>query len=302
MSSVTKSVRIKSGMVEKKTAGAFIVQVILVLVVGLLAVLCLLPMWHVLMSSISDGFALMSHSGLVAWPVGAPTLEGYRLIFRDAGVITGYTNTIIYVIGTVSVGFILNVLGGYALSRNTKLRTFFMVFLMIPLLFGGGLIPTYMIVKSIGLVGSRLAVIFLEATMGVYILLGMRAFMGVPEATIEAARIDGAGHLRTMIRVMLPQCKGLFMVTVMMTFVGSWNSWLTASIYVAGDRSKWPIQLWINQIIADNADIIKGVNPNYNRFLIQFAVIAAATIPMLIAIPFLQKQIEAGVLTGAIKE
>jgi ABC-type glycerol-3-phosphate transport system permease component len=135
-----------------------------------------------------------------------------------------------------------------------------------------------------------------------FIILGMRAFLSVPESTVEAARIDGAGHLQTMFRVMLPQCLGMFMVTVMMTFVAAWNSWLTAAIYVAGDRGKWPIQLWINQIIAENADIIKGANPNYDRFLIQFAVVAAATIPMLVAIPFLQKYIEAGVLTGAVKE
>ena len=213
-----------------------------------------------------------------------------------------YRNTIIYVVATVALGFVLNVLGGYALSRSTRLRTFMMIFLMFPLLFGGGMIPTYMVVKALGLVGTRASIIVLEATMGMFMILGMRAFQGVPEATVEAARIDGAGHFRVMFRVMLPQCVGMFMVTIMMTFVASWNSWLTAAIYVAGDRSKWPIQLWINQIISENADIIKGVNPNYNRFLIQHAVVAAATIPMLVAIPFLQKYIEAGVLSGAVKE
>ena len=298
----TGKTRIKSGMVEKKTIGAVITQALLMFVVAVLAFICIVPMWHVLMSSISDGFSLMSRSGLVLWPVGTPTLEGYSLLFRDRGVITGYTNTMLYVSGTVLVGFILNILGGYALSRKTKLKNAMIIFLMFPMLFGGGMIPTYMVVQSLGLVGSRFAVIFLEATMGVFILLGMRAFISVPEATVEAARIDGAGHLRTMFNVMLPQCLGIFMVIIMMTFVASWNSWLTASIYVAGDRSRWPIQLWINQIISENADIMRGVNPNYNRFLIQHAVVAAATIPMLMAIPFLQKYIEAGVMTGAIKE
>ncbi|MCL1819673.1 MAG: carbohydrate ABC transporter permease [Oscillospiraceae bacterium] len=289
-------------MIENKAIGAVISQIILTLIVAVLALICLLPMWHVLMSSISDGFSLMSHTGLVLFPVGRPTIEGYSLIFRDAGVITGYTNTIIYVIGTVLLGFVLNVLGGYALSRKTKLKAFMIVFIMFPMLFGGGMIPTYMVVKSLNLVGTRFSIMLLEATMGMFIILGMRAFLSVPESTVEAARIDGAGHLQTMFRVMLPQCLGMFMVTVMMTFVAAWNSWLTAAIYVAGDRGKWPIQLWINQIIAENADIIKGANPNYDRFLIQFAVVAAATIPMLVAIPFLQKYIEAGVLTGAVKE
>jgi len=291
-----------SGMVEAKTAGSRVTQFILMLFVAFAAFICIIPMWHVLMSSISDGFALMSHTGLVAFPVGTPTLEGYSLIFRDSGVIVGYQNTLIYVFGTVSLGFVLNVLGGYALSRNTRLKPFLMVFLVIPLLFSGGMIPTFIIMRNLGIVGTRFVIMLLEATMGMYIILGMNAFRSVPESTVEAARIDGAGHLRTMFNIMLPQCKGMFIVTIMMTFVASWNSWLTASIYVSGDRSKWPIQLWINQIIAENADIIKGVDPNYNRFLIQFAVVAAATLPMLIAIPFLQKRIEAGVLIGAVKE
>lgn len=291
-----------SGMVEKNTVGSRIAQGILMLIVGMLACICIIPMWHVLMSSISDGFDLMSHVGLVLWPVGNATLNGYALIFKDSGVTTGYINTIIYVIGTVSLGFVLNVLGGYALSRKTKLKPFMMIYLMFPMLFSGGMIPTYMVIKSIGLVGSRFAIMLLEATMGIYIILSMNAFLSVPESTAEAARIDGAGHLRTMFQIMFPQCVGMFAVTILMSFVASWNSWLTASIYVSGDRAKWPIQLWINQIISENADIVKGANPNYDRYLIQFAVVAAATFPMLIAIPFLQKYIEAGVLTGAVKE
>lgn len=216
--------------------------------------------------------------------------------------ITGYLNTIIHVAGTVSLGFLLNVFGGYALSRNTRLKPYLMGYLVLPMLFSGGMISTYMIIKSIGLVGTRFSIILLEATMGIFIILGMNAFRSVPESTVEAARMDGAGHLTVMLRVMFPQCRGMFMVTILMTFVASWNSWLTASIYVSGNRDMWPLQLWINQIISENADIIKGANPNYNRYLIQFAVVAVATFPMLVAIPFLQKYIEAGVLAGAVKE
>ena len=290
------------GMVEDVSIGARISQTIIALAVGLLALICILPMWHVLMSSISDGFDLMGHGGLVWWPVGEVNLNGYRLAFSNPNIISGYTNTLVYVLGTVAVGFLLNVFGGYALSRQTRLKPFMMVFIVFPMLFGGGMIPTFMILQGLNLVGTRWAIILLEATMGIYIILGMRAFMSVPPATVETARIDGAGHLRTMFQVMLPQCKGLFMVTILMTFVASWNSWLTASIYVSGDRSRWPLQLWINQVISENADILRGANPNFDRFLIQFAVVAIATVPMLVAIPFLQKYIEAGVLQGAVKE
>ena len=292
----------KEGMVEEKSVKSIIFQILLMIIVGIMAVICILPMWHVVMSSISDGFSLMANKGLVLLPVGDITFDGYKLIFQDSSIIKGYLNTIFYVIGTVGLGFVLNVLGGYAISQNTKLSGIMSLYLLIPLLFGGGLIPTYMVLHALGLVGTRWVIILLEATMGMYVILGSMAFRGVPASTVESARLDGANHFQVMFQVMFPQCKGMFMVTILMTFVGSWNSWMNAKIYLAGERDKWPIQLWIQQIIADNKSIFTMANPDYNRYLIQYAVIAVSTLPILIAIPFLQKYIEAGALQGAIKE
>ena len=292
----------KEGMVEEISPKTIIAQIILMIIVGIMAVICILPMWHVVMSSISDGFSLMSNKGLALLPVGNVTFDGYKLIFQDASIIKGYLNTIFYVVGTVGLGFVLNVLGGYAISQNTKLSGIMSLYLLIPLLFGGGLIPTYMVLHALGLVGTRWVIILLEATIGMYVILGSMAFRGVPASTVESARLDGANHFQVMFKVMFPQCKGMFMVTILMTFVGSWNSWMNAKIYLAGERDKWPIQLWIQQIIADNKSIFTMANPDYNRYLIQYAVIAVSTVPILLAIPFLQKYIEAGALQGAIKE
>lgn len=304
MESTLKISKLKygGGMVEQPTIGGRIANFTLLLVVLLLAFISIIPMWHVLMSSLSDGFSLLSFKGLVIFPVGQPTLEGYRLIFRDESVLTGYLNTVVYVLGTVGLGFVLNVLGGYAISRDTKLKKVMTIYLIFSMMFSGGMIPTYMVLNSIGLVGSRAAIIVQEATMGMMIIIGANAFRGVPESTVQSARIDGAGHLRTMFQVMLPQCIPLFMVTILNTFVGSWNSWLTASIYVPSDRSKWPIQLVINDLVNRNANFLETANPNYSRYLIRFAIIIAATLPILIAFPFFQKQIEAGVIQGAVKE
>ena len=99
---------------------------------------------------------------------------------------------------------------GYAISRDTKLKKAMTVYLIFSMMFSGGMIPTYMVLNSIGLVGSRLAIIFQEATMAMLIIIGANAFRGVPDSTVQAARIDGAGHLRTMFQVMLPQCIPLF--------------------------------------------------------------------------------------------
>ena len=291
----------KGGMVEKPTIGGHIANFIMLISVLFLAFIAIVPMWHVLMSSLSNAFELLSHKGLVLKPVGSLNLEGYRLIFRDNSVITGYMNTIIYVVSTVSLGFVMNVVGGYAISRDTKLKGAMTIFLLITLMFGGGMIPTYMVMNTFGLVGSRLSIIILEATMGMYIIIGANAFRTVPQETVDAARIDGAGHIRTMFQIMFPQCTPLFVVTILNTFVTSWNSWLTASIYVPAYKDKWPIQLMINDLVNRNANFLETVNPNYDRYLIQFAVIVAATLPIMIAIPFFQKQIEQGVIGGAVK-
>lgn len=289
------------GMVENATLSGKICSIIIIVIVIALALIAVLPMWHVLMSSISDGFSLLAYKGVALVPIGKATLEGYRMIFRDSSVITGYLNTIFYVVGTVGLGFVLNVLGGYALSRDTKLKGFMYGFLIISMLFSGGMIPTYMVMDSLHLVGSRWAIIFTEATMSMNIILGATAFRGVPTETVESARMDGASHLRVMFQVMFPQCKSLFMVTILNSFVASWNSWLTASIYVPGDRSKWPLQLVINELTSNNANFLDTVDPNYNRYLIQFAVIIAATLPILVAMPFFQDKLEEGVIQGAVK-
>jgi putative aldouronate transport system permease protein len=152
------------------------------------------------------------------------------------------------------------------------------------------------------LVGTRWAVVLAEATMAINILLGAAAFRSVPESTIESAKLDGAGHLRLMFQIMFPQCKSMFMVTILNSFVGSWNSWITASIYVAGDKSKWPLQLIINELVAANVNFLEAADPNYDRSIVQYAVIIAATIPIILAFPFFQKRLEAGVITGAVKE
>ncbi|MGN0814797.1 MAG: hypothetical protein ACI4MH_06175 [Candidatus Coproplasma sp.] len=105
-----------------------------------------------------------------------------------------------------------------------------------------------------------------------------------------------------MFQVMLPQCLSLFVITILYTFVASWNSWLSAQIYVPFQHDKWPLQLWIQQIVADNKNFLQSSNPNYYQYLIQYAVIVVSVLPILVAFPFFQKKLEAGTVTGGVKE
>lgn len=291
----------KSGMITKTSGWGLVADVVIWILLLGVAFCCIIPLWHVLMASISDGKELLSHEGVLFTPAGNPTLEGYRYLFRDASILQGYGNTLIYVVGATFLGFILNVLGGYALSHQSKLRSAMTLFVMFTMMFNGGLIPTYIVIKSLGMVGTRWALLIPGCTMALFVLMMSNAFQSVPQATIEAAELDGAGHFRTMIQIALPQTGNILVVTILNSVILQWNSWFNASIYVTNARELWPLQLWIRQIVADNENILRSSNPDYNRYLVQYGVIIAATLPVLVAFPFFQKRLEAGAMAGAVK-
>ena len=294
--------RIAQGMVTTPSRLDIVVDVIIAVVLLGVAFCCILPLWHVLMASLSDGKRLLAHEGVLWAPAGSLNLEGFKLLFKDASIMKGYGNTLLYVVGATTFGMTINILGGYVLSRKTRLKPFLSIFIMFTMMFNGGLIPTYNIIRSLGWVGTRWALLIPGCTVAVFVMLMMNAFRGVPESTYEAAQLDGAGHIRTMLQVALPQTGGITVVVILNSVILQWNSWFNASIYVPNSRDLWPLQLWIRQIVADNEGILLNANPDYNRYLIQYAVIIAATLPVLIAFPFFQKQLERGVISGAVKE
>lgn len=290
-----------NSMVETPTAGDRVVDVIVYTVCALVALASVIPMWHVLMSSLSDGKALMAHEGLVLWPVGGFNLEGFKLIFQNNGIVQGFMNSIIYTVGTTVCGFLLATVTGYALSRRTKMKPIVTGLIMFTMLFSGGMVPTYMVIRALGWVGTRWALIIPGCTNAMYMIMMMNAFNSVPKEMYEAATIDGAGHIRTLFSVALPQAMNLGYVIILNTVVGAWNSWLPASIYVSNKKNLWPLQLWIQQITADNQNFLNTSNPDYSRYLIQFCVIVAATLPIVVAFPFFQDKLEKGVMAGGIK-
>jgi len=203
--------------------------------------------------------------------------------------------------GVPLFGMVICTLGGYVISLETRLKKVFTLMITFTMLFNGGLIPSYMVNRQLGLVGMRWALILPGATGAYFVVMMMNAFKSVPESIVEAAYIDGAGHIRTMVQVMLPQCKSISAVVILNSIVVHWNAWLPASIYVPNKRELWPLQLWIRQLVADNETLMRNANPDYNRFLIQYALIIAATLPIILAMPFFQKYLESGVVAGGVK-
>ena len=289
-------------MVESNSIGSVIADIIIVLILCMVAIAAVVPLWHTLMSSLSDGRTLFRTEGLVLLPVGGATLDGYALTLKDSSILRAYGNTLLYVIGSTAFGFVLNVIGGYVLSRKFKLRSTLMMLVTLTVLFTGGTIPLYMVVRRLGMVGTRWALILPHCTNGAFMAMMVKAFDSVPDATVEAARIDGAGHFRIMFQIMLPQCFSFVLVTMVNTAIIAWNAWFSASIYVPTDKTRWPLQLWIRDLVASNQDFLNWTNPDYSRYLISYCVIIISTLPILMLFPLFIKRLEKGMARGGVKE
>jgi putative aldouronate transport system permease protein len=292
----------KEGMVEASGVASKIADIVSTLALCAVVFVCVIPLWHVIMSSLSNGKALFAHEGLVLLPSKELNFDAYKLVFKDASIIRAYAVTLFYVAATPICGLVLNVLGGYVLSRSSKLKPFLTMLVIVSMMFSGGIVPLYMVVHALGWVGTPLAVIIPGCTNAIFMIMMMNAFMQVPQATVEAAEVDGAGHLRLMFQVILPQARGMMLVTILNSAIMAWNAWFEATIYMPTKKAWWPLQLWIRELTSSNKDFLNYANPDYNRYLVQYVVIVIATLPVLIIFPFFQKRLEQNMVMGAVKE
>ena len=187
----------------------------------------------------------------------------------------------------------------FTISAKRRSSSATIVFTM---MFGGGLIPTYIVLRSLGFVNSPLAVIIPTCTNAYFMILMMNAYLGVPQSTVEAAQLDGAGHFRLMFQICLPQCMSIATVVLLYSVVFQWNSWFQAYVYLSSAKEWWPLQLVVNNMISENTTFTQSANIDYSRYLIQYGLVVVATIPILCAFPFFQKYIEKGAVLGGVKE
>jgi ABC-type glycerol-3-phosphate transport system permease component len=197
-------------MVYKKTFGKVVFDIINVTVLVFIAAMCIMPILHVLFSSLSDPRALARNEGVVLWPLGEPTLKGYELVFQNPNIVQGYGNTLFYVTVGTTLGTFMTALCGYVLSRKDILYrgilTFFVTFTM---MFSGGLIPFYMVVRNLGWIDKRIALI-VPGSISVFNVIVVRtAFMSIPDSLEESAKLDGAGHITILFNIILRCLKRL---------------------------------------------------------------------------------------------
>ncbi len=274
-----------------------------VLMAGLIFV-TVYPFLYVVFASFSNPDLISAHAGALFWPLGWET-GGYKLVFKNALIYSGYANTIFYVLVGTGINMVLTLFAAYALSRKSfLLKKTIMMGIVFTMFFSGGLIPSYLIVKGLGLYDSRLAVI-LPGAMSAWNMIIMRtSFLDLPDSIEESAKLDGANDFQILFRIVVPISKAVLAVMVLFYAVGHWNAWFNAMIYL-NSRAKFPLQVILREIlIANSTDSMLGGSDNFGTSLdiiIKYACIVVATLPVLCLYPFLQKYFVKGVMIGAVK-
>jgi len=275
-----------------------------IIIIFLLVVLY--PLIFVLSASISSPDAVAAGK-VVLFPIGF-SLEGYFRIFREKNILIGYRNTLYYTIVGTALNILLTLPCAYALSKKELPgRNILMGIFLFTMYFSGGMIPSFLLMRSLGLINTRTILIIMGAVSVYNIIISRTFFAAIPKDLEEAAFIDGCSKTRTFVQIALPVSKALIGVMVLYYAVAHWNSYFSAMIYITNDNYK-PLQLFLRRILiqdATNANMIGAdeleIDTEALRQLIKYSVIIVSSIPILILYPFLQKYFEKGIMIGSIK-
>ncbi|AEE95363.1 carbohydrate ABC transporter permease [Mahella australiensis] len=290
----------------KKSIGERIFDVFNTALMILLMVVTLYPFLHVFFASISDPTAVVQHRGLLLWPEGF-TAGAYKLVFKNPMIPVGYKNTLIYVLAGTTINIFMTTLGAYGLSRrNVYFKNHIMFLITFTMFFSGGLIPTYLLVKDLGMTDTRWALLIPNAISAYNLIIMRTSFAGVPVSLEESAKLDGANDFTVLFRIILPLSMPVVAVMILFYGVNHWNSWFNAMIYLR-DRQLFPLQLVLREILISNStDTMIAGSAGLDREpigeTVKYATIIVATVPILFIYPFLQRYFVKGVMIGAIKE
>ena len=282
-------------------------DIILVVLCVLILLIVAYPLYYVLVASFSNPYDVYAGKTFLL-PSGF-TLDGYKSVFADPSIVTGYGNSVLYtVLGTIySVALIY--MTAYPLSEaDLPGRKLIAIYFLITMYFGGGLIPSYLTVKNTGLIGTVWAMFVPGGLAASHMIIARNYFENsIPASVKEAAEIDGASKLTVFFKIIIPLSRPIMAVMVVFSMVAYWNEWFTALIYLKGSQA--PLPLVLRNILikssasAAQASTISGGYAELNKMteMIKFASIIVAAAPMLIIYPFVQKYFEQGFMTGAVK-
>lgn len=270
----------------------------------------LYPMYFIIIASFSDS-TLVNQGQVILYPKGV-SLYGYEQIFKKPEIWVGYKNTIIYSFFGTALNLAVTLPAAYVLSRRTfAARKIIMKLFVFTMYFNGGMIPTYMLIKDVGLLNSPLVMIIFGA-LNVYNLIITRTFFetSIPDELYEAATLDGCSHFRYFGTIVLPLSKAVIAVIMLYYLVGHWNDFFNALLYINSDAYQ-PLQIVLRNILLLNQAMAgatgstggagAGAYAQQYADQIKFGVIIVSTLPVLCVYPFIQKYFEKGVMIGAVK-
>lgn len=290
----------------KRTLGETVFDVFNYLFMILAAVIAVYPFLYIVLASFSDPIMLIKHKGILWRPAGF-TVEGYKMVLRNYEIYIGYANTAFYVVVGTVLSVIVTAMLSYPLALTRfRYRKVFLKLIVFTLFFSAGMIPTYMIVKMLGLLDTRWSVIVPNIIITYNVMIMRTAYLAVPQSLEESARLDGANDLQTFFRIMLPSVKGTLAVLVLYQAVANWNSWFSALLYIK-DRTKYPLQLFLREILIqassqEMSNYSVNASSAFMDEIVKHATTVVATVPMLVIYPFAQKYFIKGAMVGAVKE
>lgn len=282
-------------------------QWVINLITLIIAIVTIYPLIYVVSASVSNPVHILSGE-VWLWPV-EPTLTAYSRVFKSANILIGYRNTVLYAFFGTLTNVVLTIMAAYPLSLpDLKGRNFVTFFITFTMFFSGGMIPSYINVKNLGLLNNPLAIILPGAINATNMLIMRNYFINsVPGSLREAASIDGSSPIGTMLKIVLPVSKPILVVITLYYLVGHWNSYFDAMMYLR-DTKYFPLQVFLRQILVlsqmgDMAET-SGVDDMTTVLIyaaLKYAIIVVSAAPLLILYPMVQRFFEKGIMMGSIK-
>lgn len=276
------------------------------ILLGLFVVAIIFPMIYIILASFIDPITLQNKG--LTFDFSKWTLTAYERVMSNSQIWVGFKNALIYSVLFTIISVIVTLLAAYPMSRTDfKGRGFFNTLFVITMFFGGGLIPTYLLISSMGMLDTIWAILIPGAFSVWNMIIARTYYMGIPRDLQEAAEIDGADEIVYFFQILLPVCTPIIATIAMWQFVGMWNSYFDAMIYL-NSASKQPLQLVLRSILIQNqpeAGMVSDMQSTAERArlaeLLKYATIIISSLPLMILYPFFQKYFDNGIMAGAVK-
>ncbi len=297
-------------MKKKYSPSTIIVSIVLYGFLAIAGLLCVLPVWHVLMGSLSDTRSFGSYEGFLLNPIGWKfSVDSYKYLFTHEYLWRSLGNAILYTVASVALGLIISIMAAYALCRKGLLfKNPIMILILITMFFNGGMIPFFMVVNNLGMIDTPWALILPTCCNAMNIIMLRTGIQGIPDAIFEAAELDGAGAVRILIQIVIPLTTPFIVVIILFNGVAQWNSWANASMFITtAHQELYPLQLVLRDLLMSDISSMGIKLPSVSESVeiyapgIRMAGVVIASLPLIIIYPFLQKYFEKGMIIGSVK-